>query len=507
MSTLARGAEEAAVKAFKITSLLALAVVALFALPVPASADQGRADGTQPLVAEANFATCVVRETGGVMCAGNNAYGQIGNGTTGGATAPSVVTGVYDAIGIYGGYSSFCALLSNRNLQCWGSGTEGQLGNGKPVDSSTPSKVFGLSNVATASLGRYNTCAVRQDGTVWCWGAGDYGIASEIGAADVTTPVQKAGVNNAVSVAVGDKHACAVKVDGSVWCWGNDQSLQLGDDSTATDTATPVRVAGLSGAVAVTAGNTFTCALLTGGTVSCWGSDSFGELGNGLAIGAPSGVPQTVRRLSGVTALDAGANSACAITGTETRCWGAGNNWQLGTAVSRNENAPVLAGFAGSGNLGVAIGAEVGCAVMPTRYVWCWGGNSWAEAGDGVGGLQKQGYTTGDVIGRVDTASKVAIKNSSPGAPTGSSSKAKTVTITWAAPSTSNGTSAPTDYTIQYKLKGTTTWKTFKDTVTATRSVVVTGLTSGKYYQFRVYPKNWAGTGAVSTASGYIKSR
>ena len=75
------------------------------------------------------------------------------------------------------------------------------------------------------------------------------------------------------------------------------------------------------------------------------------------------------------------------------------------------------------------------------------------------------------------------------------------------APSTANGTSAPTDYVIQYKLKGTSTWKTFKDPVSATRSATVTGLTSGKYYQFRVSAKNWAGTGSVSAASGYIKSK
>jgi len=77
-------------------------------------------------------------------------------------------------------------------------------------------------------------------------------------------------------------------------------------------------------------------------------------------------------------------------------------------------------------------------------------------------------------------------------------SGAKKVTLTWAAPATTNG-SAVTDYIIEYRKKGTTAWKTFADGVKTTRSAVVTGLTSGTTYELRVRAKNAWGTGATST--------
>jgi len=97
------------------------------------------------------------------------------------------------------------------------------------------------------------------------------------------------------------------------------------------------------------------------------------------------------------------------------------------------------------------------------------------------------------------------VLNNAPGKPTGSSRATKKVALKWSAPSTSNGTSKPKDYVIQYKLKGTSTWKTFEDSVSTKTSVTVTGLTKGKQYLFRMQPVNWAGKGKVSAASAYIK--
>lgn len=105
----------------------------------------------------------------------------------------------------------------------------------------------------------------------------------------------------------------------------------------------------------------------------------------------------------------------------------------------------------------------------------------------------------------MDTATKVPILNSAPGKPKGSSKKKQQVTLTWTAPSTSSGTSAPSDYVIQYRLKGKSAWTTFKDGKSTAKKVTVKKLKSGKTYQFRVVPKNWAGTGKASAVSANIK--
>jgi hypothetical protein len=75
----------------------------------------------------------------------------------------------------------------------------------------------------------------------------------------------------------------------------------------------------------------------------------------------------------------------------------------------------------------------------------------------------------------------------------------RTGTLAWTAPATNGGTIS--DYTIQYSSDSGSTWTTFSDTVSATASVTVTGLTNGTAYVFRVAATNQAGLGAYSTSS------
>ena len=136
--------------------------------------------------------------------------------------------------------------------------------------------------------------AVFQGGTIRAWGddfgdtidsPGLLGIAGTATASS-TAPVQVMEITTATKIAAGDAHACALLADGSVECWGDNYYGQIGPDPSVSPSVTtpavgtPVAVTGLSGVTAIAAGIVHTCALASDGTVQCWGSNDYGELGN-----------------------------------------------------------------------------------------------------------------------------------------------------------------------------------------------------------------------------------
>ena len=83
------------------------------------------------------------------------------------------------------------------------------------------------------------------------------------------------------AISAGTNHSCALLSDGSVRCWGSNASGMLGDDVGPTS-AIPIGVTGLSGnAAQVEAGHLHTCVRLVDGTVECFGANEFGQLGFG----------------------------------------------------------------------------------------------------------------------------------------------------------------------------------------------------------------------------------
>jgi alpha-tubulin suppressor-like RCC1 family protein len=129
------------------------------------------------------------------------------------------------------------------------------------------------------------------------------------------------------------------------------------------------------------------CALLSGGTVKCWGSNYAGELGDGT-IGDGSGGPSTpvqVIGLSDVTAIASGDSwHTCALRRDGTvKCWGENSAGELGDGTKVNRSTPVsVVGLADVDV--VAAGQEDSCAGLVDLSVWCWGSNSKGQLGDGT---------------------------------------------------------------------------------------------------------------------------
>jgi len=211
---------------------------------------------------------------------------------------PVAVSGIAGAASITTGAYHTCVLLGDGTVRCWGRNGQGQLGDGTLTNSATPVPVAGITGVAAVSGGGSHTCALLRDGTVHCWGENADGQLGTSTAGEVsTTPVRVGGITGAIAVTAGWQHTCALLGDGTVQCWGRNLEGQLGNGTTTSST-TPVRVVDLTGAIAVTGGWwRHSCALLSDSSVKCWGAvgadNAFGQLGNGSTTGSATPVTMT----------------------------------------------------------------------------------------------------------------------------------------------------------------------------------------------------------------------
>src|SRR6266704_2745613 len=246
----------------------------------------------------------------------------------------------------------------------------------------------GVSSAAAVDAGSFHTCALLQDGTVRCWGLNDSGQLGDGTTTNASTPVAVAGVGGAAAVTGGGFHTCARFPDGTLECWGRNDSGQLGDPATTSfSSVTPVRVTGITTAIAVTAGGFHTCALLPDGTVRCWGENDFGQLGNGTTDpipGSPSTFNPTPVTVSGITtavAISAGGWHTCALLRDGTvQCWGRNTDGRLGNGTTANSSTPTT--VSGITPAAVAPGAEHACAILRDGTVRCWGDNNWGQLGN-----------------------------------------------------------------------------------------------------------------------------
>jgi alpha-tubulin suppressor-like RCC1 family protein len=295
-----------------------------------------------------------------------------------------------------------CALTTDGGVKCWGRNRFGQLGDGTRIDRLTPVDVSGLSSgVIAVAAGADHACALRATGAVGCWGDNDRGELGDGTATERSYPVAVVGLESGVSsISTRDEHTCAVTRDGTVKCWGTNWSGQLGDGTTGVgnESATPVDVIGLSGPVAaVAAGGSHTCALLTTGTVQCWGSNSSGQLGDGTTAARER--PVDVVGLVDVAAIAAGGGHICALTTSgSVHCWGSNYSGALGAPAEETcgeldgmellcSSRPVDVVGLGSGVAAIATGGAHTCAVSIAGGLKCWGSNTYGQIGDGTGWL------------------------------------------------------------------------------------------------------------------------
>jgi len=314
--------------------------------------------------------TCAVLSDGSVKCWGYNARGQLGNGQIGinwlnspRTLAPVNLQG--EAIEVSAAMEHTCALLKNGAVKCWGYNVEGALGlaDNDYTDHPTPMKSidFGSDTVKGLSSGiGYHSCVLLEGGGVKCWGfngSGQLGrgntthygrYSGEMG--DNQSPVPLGG--RAIAISVGTAHSCALLDDHTVKCWGDNQFGQLGQDHKLNIGDEPGEMESLQAialpvpfgvhVTAISASGNHTCALISEGTIMCWGSNKTYGLGQrykvsfGDAIGDSSGEMAWVKAVNlgpgeKATAVRVGGGFSCAVLEKgNIKCWGQNQCGKLG---------------------------------------------------------------------------------------------------------------------------------------------------------------------------------
>ena len=218
--------------------------------------------------------------------------------------ATSLTPSAYDV-----GYFHQCA-IAGSSLYCWGDGIFGKLGNGTNASLAAPTKV-GTDTWSAVATGFDATCGIKSDGTLHCFGFGytkieQQGASTAWSTIDATpqgvfywglqgssmvrvdwanAPLAWGSENDWTATAAGASHVCGIRTNGTLWCRGSNDFGQLGDGTLVASNVPnpPVQVGTATDWTAVTAGTSFTCGLRGAGTLYCWGSNDFGEIGDGTA--------------------------------------------------------------------------------------------------------------------------------------------------------------------------------------------------------------------------------
>lgn len=262
-------------------------------------------------------------------------------------------------------------------------------------DQSTKRSVQIVPLFAELSGNDSHTCALASS-QVFCWGANTYG---QLGNGTTTnslkpTPIKYTDglqAGTITKIGTGNAHTCAL-AQSQVWCWGTGSYGQLGNGTTPATVTTPTKVDGLAGLTVqdLSVGAFNTCAIASS-RVFCWGWNPDGQIGDGTTVNKlvptklPTAGPGGTKNAVSVSTTD--YHSCMAASDGTVYCWGRNSSGQIGDKTTTNRLTPVQALTTASVVSGVdkvATGSAHTCVLTglaPPARMWCWGLNANGQLG------------------------------------------------------------------------------------------------------------------------------
>ena len=259
-----------------------------------------------------------------------------------------------------------------------------------------------VSGALTISAGEDATCGLLPLGRGYCFGREPLiGVAKDTSCFNdsnpplepcTLVPLRIAGALNLTSVSVGDSVACGVTSDTRAYCWGSQKYGQLGNGiSSAGTSLTPSLVIGpvTHSAVSLTqvsAGSNHVCGLIPSGAAWCWGNDDAFQLGGGDRLHVNSTTPIPVAGGQVFVAITAGREHTCGLRADGAAyCWGNNSQGQLGGGTSGDTSDVPVAVAGGLVFKAISAGGYHTCALTTGGAAYCWGSDSTGQLGRGTG--------------------------------------------------------------------------------------------------------------------------
>ena len=380
------GARQNATRRIVAGRIAVVGVAAMLAVPAAASAASTGSPG-------AGARGSLAQPSGPTLESwGDNTDGQLDNGQLGNTTDLPGMAQLDPGVQltqVSAGCDHVVALTASGQVLAWGADDQGQLGVDAPSPVTHPVTVPIPAQVTSVRSGCSFSMALDTSGHVWTWGSnsvGQLGTGSQA-PFDVTPTMVSLPTGTIVkTISAGEGFGVALNATGKLFAWGIDNRGQLGDGGHRTGSTVPVRVHLPSGTTAtfVASGSEHSLALTSTGRVLAWGDNDFGQLGDGTTLERDTPVritmPSSVKK---VTKLIGGGVFSLALTGAgHLLSWGSNAFGELGDGTFTDHLQPERVNLGSTTVTSVVAGGLHVLARTSNGGILAWGENVFGQLGN-----------------------------------------------------------------------------------------------------------------------------
>ncbi|WP_395044213.1 T9SS type A sorting domain-containing protein [Flavobacterium sp.] len=278
-------------------------------------------------------------------------------------------------------------IKTDGTMWAWGQNSNRLgLGLGNLINQNLPTQIGTATDWATVSAGNVHSLAVKTNGTLWSWGNGQFGQLGN-GVFNSATPnvTQIGTATDWLTVSAGNRFSLAIKTTGTLWSFGLNNTGQLGINNVVNQNL-PVQVGTSSNWSKIDAGNQHSLAIDNSGFIYAWGNNTFGQLGDGT--NTTSLIPIIISTANNWAEVSAGFDHSMALnTNGNLFTFGNNTNGQLCDGTNTTSNLFVPIGFNSDGSItlyiAISSGNNFSLAIKNDNTLYSSGFNSAGQLGLG----------------------------------------------------------------------------------------------------------------------------